>query len=296
MTTNHSPISPLRARMLDDMTLRKLGAKTQKSYVRAVKTLAEYLGRSPDIANAEDLRQFQLALVRRGVSRTTINAHLSGLRFFFEVTVGRPEVMKHMKSLPVERRLPVILSVEEVAALLAHAPSLKACAVLSVAYGAGLRASEVCRLRIGDIDSKRKLLRIEQAKGRKDRYALLSPAMLTVMRQWWREGHRLGKMLPGGWLFPGLNPVNPLSVRQPNRYVHEAAERAGLSKRVTTHSLRHAFATHLLERGVDIRYIQVLLGHAKLHTTARYSHVATEVLREIVSPLEVLPTPEESDE
>jgi integrase/recombinase XerD len=289
MTDNDSPITPLRARMLDDMALRKLGPKTQKSYVRSVKILAHYLGRSPDITNAEDLRRFQLDLVQRGVSRTTINAHLSGLRFLFEVTVARPQVMKHMKRLPVERRLPVILSVEEVGALLRNAPNLKARAALTVAYGAGLRVSEVCRVRIGDIDTDRKLLRIEQAKGRKDRYTRLSPSMLTVMRQWWREGHRLGKMLPGGWLFPGINPVNPLSTRMPNRYVHEAAQRASLSKRVTPHSLRHAFATHLLERGVDIRYSQVLLGHAKLHTTARYAHVATEVLREIVSPLEDLP-------
>jgi len=275
--------------MLEDMALRKFGAKTQAGYVRAVKNLAKYLKRSPDIANAEDLRAFQLDMVARGVSRTTINAHLSGLRLFFEVTLGRPEVMAKMALLPVERKLPVILSVEEVAAVLRSASSLKARAVLSVAYGGGLRASEVCRLRIGDIDTDRMMLRIEQAKGRKDRYTLLSPSMLTVMRQWWVEGHRAGKMLPGGWLFPGLNPINPLSIRMPNRYVHDAARRAGLDKRVSTHSLRHAFATHLLERGVDIRYIQVLLGHAKLHTTARYAHVATAVLREIVSPLEDLP-------
>jgi integrase/recombinase XerD len=292
MTHNNSPISPLRARMLDDMALRKLGPTTQASYVRSVRNLTKFLHRSPDVANAEDLRRFQLDMAQRGVSRTTINAHISGLRFFFEVTLERPEVMKKMKPVPVERKLPVILSVEEVGLLLRHAPNLKARAVLSVAYGAGLRASEVCRLRISDIDPARKLLRIEQAKGRKDRYALLSPAMLKLMRQWWREGHRLGKMLPNGWLFPGMNPVEHLSIRQPNRYVHEAAERAGLDKRVSTHSLRHAFATHLLERGVDIRYIQVLLGHAKLHTTAGYTRVATEVLREIDSPLEQL-TPDD---
>jgi len=240
MTTNDSPISPLRARMLDDMTLRKLGPKTQNGYVRSVKNLAKFLGRSPDIANAEDLRLFQLDMAEHGVSRTTINAHISGLRFFFEVTVDRPAVMKKMKALAVERRLPVILSVEEVGELLRCAPNLKARAALTVAYGAGLRASEVCRLRIGDIDPDRMLLRIEQAKGRKDRHSLLSPSMLVVMRQWWREGDRLGKMLPGGWLFPGMNPVNSLTPRQLNRYVHEAAERGGIEKRVTSHSLRHA--------------------------------------------------------
>lgn len=288
MTHHHHPVSPLRARMLEDMRLRKLGPKTQASYVRAVRNLAQFLGRSPDLANAEDLRRFQLDITERGTSRTTINATISGLRFFFEITLERPEVMKKVKPVPVERKLPVILSVEEVGLLLRHAPNLKARAALSVAYGAGLRASEICRLRIPDIDPDRMVLRIEQAKGRKDRYAMLSPAMLKVMRRWWREGHRLGKMLPNGWLFPGMNPVNHLSIRQPNRYVHEAAEAAGLDKPVTTHSLRHAFATHLLERGVDIRYIQVLLGHARLHTTAGYTRVATAVLRAIDSPLEQL--------
>jgi site-specific recombinase XerD len=279
--------------MLDDMTLRKLGPKTQAAYIRAVKNLAQFLGRSPDVANAEDLRRFQLDMAKRGVSRTTINAHISGCRFFFEVTLDRPEVMRGMKTVPVERKLPVILSVEEMGRLIGHAPNLKAKTALSVAYGAGLRASEVCRLKIADIDSSpRMLLRIEQAKGRRDRYALLSPAMLRLMRRWWREGHRRGKVLRDGWLFPGMNPVNPLTPRQLNRYVHDAADAAGINKRVTSHSLRHAFATHLLERGVDIRIIQVLLGHVKLHTTAGYTRVATEVLSAVVSPLEDLLTDE----
>ena len=288
MTHNHKPISPLRARMLEDMRLRKLGPKTQRSYIRAVKNLTRFLNRSPDRATAEDLRRFQLHLVETGVSRTSINAALTGLRFFFGVTLDRPEVMKHVQALPVERKLPVILSVEEIAQLLEAAPNLKSRAALSVAYGAGLRASEVCALKVTDVDSKRMLLRIEQAKGRKDRHALLSPAMLEVLRRWWCEGHRHGKMLPGGWLFPGQNPVNPLTTRQFNRIVHLAAERAGIEKRVSAHSLRHAFATHLLERRVDVRIIQVLLGHAKLHTTARYTRVATELLQEVVSPLEQL--------
>lgn len=286
MIHNDTSISPLRARMLDDMALRRLSPKSQSRYLRAVESLAVFLKRSPDRANAEDLRRFQLDMVKRGVSRTTINATISGLRFFFEVTLERPQVMRKMKALAVERKLPVILSVPEMAQLIARAPHLKARAAMSVAYGAGLRASEVCSLKITDIDSQRTLLRIEQAKGRKDRYALLSASMLTVMRQWWREGHRLGKMLPNGWLFPGMNPVNPLSTRQLNRYVHEAAERADIHKRLTSHTLRHCFATHLLERGVDIRYIQVLLGHKKLHTTAGYTHVATQVLGAIISPLE----------
>jgi site-specific recombinase XerD len=279
--------------MLEDMAMRRLRPQTQAGYIRAVKTLTKYLGRSPDTATAEDLRRFQLEMVRRGLSRTTINAHLTGIRFFFDVTLSRPEVMRHLRALPVEHRLPVILSVEEMRKLITHAPHLKAKAALSVAYGAGLRASEVCHLKTTDIDSSpRMVLRIEQGKGRKDRYALLSETMLDVMRNWWQQGQRRGKMRRGGWVFPGMNPVNPLTPRQLNRYVHDAADAAGIDKRVTSHSLRHAFATHLLERGVDIRIIQVLLGHRKLETTARYSHVATEVLREVVSPLEDLPDDE----
>ena len=296
MTDNHKPISPLRARMLDDLTLRKFGPKTSAGYIRAVKNLAAFLNRSPDQASAEDLRRFQLDMAQRGVSRTTINATISGLRFFFEVTLERPEVMKKMKPVRVERRLPVILSVKEMGQLLANAQNLKARAAMSVGYGAGLRASEVCSLKLSDIESKRKLLRVEQGKGRKDRYALLSPVLLGVLRQWWRYAHAQGKMLPGGWLFPGQNPVNPITARMLNRYVHHAAEQARLDKRVTSHTLRHCFATHLLERKVDIRYIQVLLGHAKLNTTAGYSHVATEVLRDIVSPLEQLPPEPEPPE
>lgn len=289
MTHNHRPISPLRARMLEEMALRKLGEKTQAGYIRAVVNLAKFLGYSPDQARGDDVRRFLLQLVENGTSRTTINAHITGLRFFFDVTLDRPEVVRKIKSLTVEHRLPDILSVEEIARLLAAAPSLKARAALSVAYGAGLRASEVCALKVTDIDSRRMLLRVQQGKGRKDRNALLCPDLLELLRHWWRHANAHNKMLPGGWLFPGVNVMRPLSPRQLNRYVHEAAAAAKLDKRITTHTLRHCFATHLLERGEDIRHIQVLLGHAKLHTTARYTHVATEVLREIVSPLQALP-------
>lgn len=287
MAQNHS-ISPLRQRMVDDMTLRKLEPKTQQGYLRTVKKLARFLGRSPDTANADDLRAFQLHLVSSGTSGTTINATIVGLRFFFEVTLGRRETMNKMSSVAVEQRLPVILSVEEVTRLIDVTTNPKHQAALAVAYGAGLRASEVCFLKLSDVDSQRMLLRIEQGKGRKDRHAMLSPTLLTLLRVWWREGHRLGKMWPGGWLFPGMNPVNPMTPRQLNRYVHEAAARAGIAKAVSSHSLRHAFATHLLEQKVDIRIIQVLLGHRKLTTTARYSHVATRTLSEVKSPLELL--------
>jgi site-specific recombinase XerD len=183
------------------------------------------------------------------------------------------------------------LSRDEARDLIAAAPNLKHRTALAVAYGAGLRASEVIALKVTDIDSKRMTLRVEQGKGRKDRYAMLSPVLLERLRVWWRVAHAKGKILPGGWLFPGLDPMDPLSTRQLNRAIHVAAEAAHIDKRVSLHTLRHSFATHLLEQKVDIRVIQVLLGHAKLETTSLYTHVATQLLREVVSPLERLPNP-----
>jgi site-specific recombinase XerD len=286
MNTPTQGISPLRQRMIDDMRMRKLAAKTQSSYIRAVRHFAGFLGRSPDTASAEDLRRYQLHCVDRGVSPITLNATITGLKFFFEVTVRRAELMAKMRPVRVAHTLPVILSREEVGRLIESVRNLKHRTALSVAYGAGLRASEVIALKVGDVDSTRMVLRIEQGKGRKDRYALLPPLLPERLRSWWRAGRAEGKILPNGWLFPGLDPMDPMSTRQLNRIVHEAAAAARIDKRVSTHSLRHAFATHLLEQKVDIRTIQVLLGHKKLETTALYTQVATETLREVVSPLE----------
>ena len=282
-------ISPLRQRMLEDMHMRKLADKTQSQYIRAVRRLTQYLGRSPDTATAEDLRKFQLHLVNEGVSPGTLNVTITGLRFFFEATLGNPALMVKMKSVQEPRTLPVILSREEVARLIAGAENLKHQTILSVAYGTGLRASELVGLKVSDIDSTRMTLRVEQGKGRRDRYAMLSPSLLERLRLWWRTARAQSKMLDDGWLFPGMHPIEPLSTRQLNRAVHSAALNAGISKRVSMHSLRHAFATHLLEQKVDIRIIQVLLGHRKLGTTALYTQVATDVLREVVSPIELLP-------
>lgn len=205
--------------------------------------------------------------------------------------LGRIELMAKMQPVKLPRTLPVVLSCEEVSRLLAAARNIKHQVALSVAYGAGLRASEVVSLRVTDVDSQRMTLRVEQGKGRKDRYAMLSPVLLERLRAWWRVGHAQGKMLPGGWLFPGLNPMDALSTRQLNRAIHLAADAAHIDKRVSMHTLRHSFATHLLEQKVDIRVIQVLLGHKRLETTALYTHVATEVLRAVISPLEMLPSP-----
>ena len=289
MDTTTPAVSPLRQRMIEDMRMRKLEPRTQEAYIRAVRKLTVFLKRSPDTATVEDLRNFQLHLVDTGTSPVTLNATLTGLKFFFDITLGRGELMARMQPVKLPRTVPVVLSMQEAAALIAAARNIKHQAALSVAYGAGLRASEVCRLKVGDVDSQRMALRVEQGKGAKDRYAMLSPVVLARLRTWWRVGRAQGRMLPGGWLFPGLDPMEPLSARQLNRAVHDAAAAAGIAKRVTTHTLRHSFATHLLERKVDIRVIQVLLGHKKLETTSIYAHVATDLLREVIGPLEELP-------
>lgn len=288
MTSTDKPISPLRQRMIDDMRMRKLSPKTQASYIRIVKRFAKFLGRSPDTACAEELRRYQLYLVDQGISAISLNANLTGLKFLFETTLDHPELMAKMHAVHEPRKLPVVLSREEVARLLAAVENIKHQTALSVAYGAGLRASEVVALKVSDIDSQRMTLRVEQGKGSKDRYAMLSPVLLERLRAWWKFAHAQGKMLPGGWLFPGLDPVDPLSPRQLNRAVKAAAEAAKIDKRVSMHTLRHSFATHLLEQKVDIRVIQVLLGHKKLETTALYAQVATDILREVVSPIETL--------
>ncbi len=287
MTIKHST-SPLRQRMIDDMTLRKLAPKTQAAYLRAVVKFTRFFGQSPELASPEDLRRFQLQLVEMDVSPTTINATLTGLGFFFGVTLERPAALKRMSRVRKPQKLPRVLSVEQVERLLAGACNPKHRAALAVAYGAGLRASEVVHLKVSDIDSERMIVRVVQGKGRRDRYAMLSPSLLELLRACWRHGQARGKMRPGGWLFPGQNPLNPLSTRQLNRACHRAAQAADLDQRVSMHTLRHSFATHLLENKVDIRVIQVLLGHRKLETTARYSHVATRTLSEVTSPLEHL--------
>jgi len=219
---------------------------------------------------------------------STINAAVSALRFLFTTTLDRPELGRRLTVVRQPRKIPVVLSTEEVARLLDAAPNARYKAALATAYGAGLRVSEVVALKVGDVDSTRMMLRVERGKGGKDRHAMLSPRLLALLRAWWREGHRLGVMLPNGWLFPGRPPVNPMSTRQFNRVVHAAAEEAGIGKRVSPHTLRHSFATHLLEQDVDIRVIQVLLGHAKLDTTALYTRVATRTIRTVMSPLDRL--------
>ena len=255
---------------------------------RPFRQFSLFLGHSPDRATIEDLRRYQLHLVDQGISAISLNAAIAGLKFFFDVTLDHPQLMRKMQSVRIPRTLPVVLSREEVARLIEAAGNIKYQTALSLAYGTGLRAGEVVALKVGDIDSQRMTLRVERGKGQKDRYAMLSPVLLERLRVWWRVARAQGKMLDGGWLFPGMNPVDSLSTRQLNRAIHAAAEAAHIDKRVSMHTLRHSFATHLLEQKVDIRIIQVLLGHKKLDTTALYAQVATEILHQVVSPLERL--------
>src|SRR5271170_7316462 len=212
MNTSAPKVSPLRQRMIEDMRIRKLEPKTQSGYIRAVRNFTIWFGRLPDRANAEDLRLFQLHLVDKGVSPITINAMQSVLIFFFDITLKRPQVTAQLRKLRVPQRLPVVLSREEATRLIDATRNSKYRAALSVAYGAGLRASEVIGLKVSDVDSKRHVLRVEQGKGRKDRYALLPPILLTRLRGWWRHARAEGKaLLPDGWLFPGLDPMQPMS-------------------------------------------------------------------------------------
>ena len=273
-------MSPLRRRMIEDMTIRKLAPKTQHDYVQRIKNFALFLGRSPDTASFEDVRRYQLHLAASGVGVPTINQTVSTLRFFFRVTLRRYDIVEHAHFIHEPRKLPVVLSPEEVARLLDAAPGLKYKAALSVAYGAGLRATEVISLKISDIDSKQMIIHVEQGKGGKDRNVMLSPSLLDLLRTWWRAAR------PRGWLFPGRDPAQPMTTRQLNRACYAAAQMAEIKKRVSLHTLRHSFATHLLEQNIDVRVIQVLLGHAKLDTTALYTRVATKTISEVMSPLE----------
>jgi len=288
------PITPLRQRMINDMSVRNFVPDTQREYIRAVKNLTIFLKRAPDTATAEDLRAFQLYMTETGVRPPTINSTVTALHFFFKVTVDKPETTRHLVFVYEPRKLPRILPPEDVLRLLEAAPNPKSKAALSVAYGAGLRAMEVVALKTTDIDSQRMLLRVEQGKGRKDRFAMLSPQLLELLRDWYRIAR------PRLYMFPGRDKIGPMTPRQLNRICHMAAGLAGLPSWIAPHTLRHSFATHLLEQNIDVRVIQVLLGHAKLDTTARYTQVATNIIRQVMSPLDrlspLLPKKKEEDE
>jgi site-specific recombinase XerD len=243
--------------MIEDMTVRGFSEQTRSHYVRHIRAFTAFIGRSPDTATAEDLRLFQLHQTQIGMQPPSINSAVSALRFLFTVTLDRPGLARRLTVVPQPRRIPAVLSVEEVT-LLRAASGPKYKAAFATAYGAGLRVSEVVALKVGDVDSERMCYASSAARGAKDRHAMLSPQLLELLRAWWREGRRRSLLPPGGWLFPGRNPVEPLSARQLCRAVCAAAHAAGIKKRVLPHTLRHSFATHLLEQDVDIRVIQTL--------------------------------------
>ena len=291
--TTTKPItgSALRQRMIDDMVARLLQPGTQRGYIRGCLRFAAFLKRSPETATAEDVRTFQLHLVESGMSICSRNQHMVGVGFLLRVTLKRPDLADGIYYLREPRKIPKVMSAAEVKRLLTMARGLTAQAALSLAYGCGLRAGEVVRLKVGDIDRAQMIIRVVQSKGRKDRHVMLSPVLLELLEQWWGErtnSYDLGVPAPERWLFPGRRKGLHLTTRQLSRLFHEASDAAGLKTGISLHTLRHSFATHLLERRTDIRLIQAMLGHDKLDTTAHYTRVATGLISSITSPLDDL--------
>jgi len=288
MTDATAAVSPLRRRMIHDMSVRNLSPATQYSYLHAVSKFSRYFGRSPDRLGLEDVRAFQVHLVSRKISWPALNQTVCALRFFYGVTLGRTEIPTRIAYARTPRKLPVILSADEVIRFLEAVPSLTARIALTTAYAAGLRSSEVVGLKVTDIDSDRMVINVRHGKGGKDRTVMLSPQLLLILRAYWRQAR------PATWLFPGRTLDKPIATQVLYVACGFAVQAAGLVKRVTPHTLRHSFATHLLENGTDIRIIQMLLGHNNLSTTARYTHVAATTIAKTQSPfdrltLEVVP-------
>ena len=275
------------------MVGRNLGLHSQRNHLNSCTRFAAFLERSPDTATADDIRRFQLFLIESGASICNRNRIMTGVKFLLRVTLRRHDLAAEVYHLREPQKIPLVMSQDEIERLLAVAASIRVRVMLSLAYGCGLRAGEVVRLRAGDIDSAQNIIRVVQAKGRKDRNVMLPADILEMLRKWWQERPtRQDKdvSLPERWLFPGYKPSRPLTTRQFARLFHATATAAGIRKPVTLHSLRHSFATHLLERGTDIRIIQTLLGHHKLETTARYARVATGMIAAVESPLDDLGT------
>jgi integrase/recombinase XerD len=283
-------ISPLRQRMIDDMTARKLAPQTQHLHIASCKRFAAFLQRSPETATADDICRFQLQLAESGMEIAYRNRIVTGVKFLFRVTLRRHDLAAEMYHLAEPRKIPVVMSQAEVKDLLAAAKTLKFRGMLSLTYGCGLRISEIVKLRVGDIDSSQNIIRIIQAKGHKDRHVMLPPEVLKLLRQWWGERptkYDAGVPKAERYLFPSRESAR-MSTRQFSRLFRQTAKAAGIRKHITPHTLRHSFATHLLEAGTDIRLIQALLGHDKLGSTARYTRVATGMIAAVTSPLDLL--------
>jgi site-specific recombinase XerD len=278
-------MSPLRRRMIEDMTIRNLSPATQQSYLQAISKFSQYFGRSPDRLGLEDVRAFQVHLASKGVSWGSLNQAVCALRFFYGVTLGQATIPERIPYAREPRKLPTVLSADEVVRFLEAVSSLKARVALTTAYAAGLRVSEVAALKIADVDSGRMVMRIEHGKGGKERYVMLSAPLLGILRSYWRLTR------PSLYLFPGRTADKPIEPTVLHAACRSAAAAAGLDKQVSVHVPRvpaRGFATHLLESGVDIRIIQVLLGHENLSTTARYTRVSTHVIANTASPLDRL--------
>jgi integrase/recombinase XerD len=283
--------TPLRQRMIEDMQGRKLGPHSQRSHIHACKRFAAFLKRSPETASADDVRLFQLHLVEQGVSICNRNRIMTGVKFLLRVTLRRMDLANEIYHIREPQKIPLVMSALETKRLLAMAKDPRSHVLLALSYGCGLRAGEVVRLKVGDIDSAQGIIRIVQGKGRKDRHVMLPADVLELLRKWWKA--RLSFFdrdvpVQERWLFPGRKHNDHITTRQLSRLFHEAAGAAAIKKPVTLHTLRHSFATHLLESGTDIRLIQALLGHDKLDTTARYTRVATGMIAGVESPLDGL--------
>jgi integrase/recombinase XerD len=290
-------MTPLRQRMIEDMNLRNLAPRTVQVYVERVAKFAQHYGKSPEKLGAADVRAYLVHLVHnRHVSWSYYNQALCALRFVYNITLGKDWILKSIVCPKQEKKLPVVLSPAEVSQFFQAITNLKHRAILMTAYAAGLRVSEVVALRVEDIDSRRMVIRVRQAKGRKDRYVMLSSRLLDLLREYWKARRRRPELRSSPWLFPGQNPDRPMTSKPVHNACKAVREASGLSKRVTVHMLRHSFATHLLEAGTDIRTIQVLLGHRSIKTTALYTHVSTATLEATHSPLDRLDSPQRGDQ
>jgi site-specific recombinase XerD len=279
-------MTPLRQRMIEDMKLRNYAPRTIQVYVERVATFAKHFGKSPRRLGAAEVRAYLLFLIQEEhASWSYYGQALCALRFVYRTTLAKKWVLDGVVSPKKQKKLPVVLSPAEVTQFFAAITGLKHRALLMTAYAAGLRVSEVVALRVDDIDSRRMVIRIRQAKGQKDRYVMLSPRLLTILREYWKADR------PTQFLFPGNVPDRPITARTVEKACRDAREAAGLGKHVTVHTLRHSFATHLLEAGTDLRTIQVLLGHRSLRTTAVYTHVSAATLETTQSPLDRLAPP-----
>jgi len=278
-------MTTLRKRMIEDMRIRNLAPSTQKCYIEHVAAFARYFGRSPERLGPEQVRAYQLHLIQdKKLSASSVNVAVAALKFLYGVTLRRSWTLERIVLSKREKKLPVVLSPDETVQFFEHVTGLKYRAILLAQYAAGLRVSEAVALKVSDIDSRRMVIRIDQGKGRKDRYVMLSPRLLELLREYWRTCRS------EQWLFPGTAGGH-ISTEAVRRVCKLACDASGLKKNVTPHTLRHSFATHMLESEADLRTIQLLLGHRSISSTARYTHVAISGAEQTRSPLDSLPAP-----